>query len=510
MNKQTKEAFDNAETFSPDEPQPLVRKVDPATEFPVNALGDVLGAAAKAIQDITQAPLSMCGQSVLAAATLAVQGLADVKLPRGGGKGKPLSCFCVSVSESGERKSSVDQHALAPVRQFEKRLEDEHREQLKEYRIKAEAYAVAKKKAVSGEGGRGKKMEMAGIEANLRALGDVPLPPLLPIGTCTDPTIEGLLKMMPNARASLGLFSDEAGTFVGGYGMSSENRLKTAAALSNLWGASRIDRVRALDGVSIMVGRRVSAHLMMQPGVADGFLGDGQLADQGLLSRLLLAAPDSTAGTRFESGRTVKPESTEALETYSKALYALLELPLPLREGTQNELQPPVLIFTPEAETLWVEFADHIESQIGDGKDLDPVRGLACKAAEHAARIAGVLTLVNNPMATAIDANTLQNACDLMNFYLAEALRLFGKAAANADIAKAELVRRWLHTSWPEPYISVTELVQYGPNSIRDNATARQVMLILQETGHLHTLKQSVTIKGIKRRNAWQVIRGDA
>lgn len=76
MNKTFKEAFDNAETFTPDEPQPLVRQIDPATAFPVNALGNVLGAAATAIQDITQAPLSMCGQSVLAAATLAAQGLA--------------------------------------------------------------------------------------------------------------------------------------------------------------------------------------------------------------------------------------------------------------------------------------------------------------------------------------------------------------------------------------------------------------------------------------------------
>lgn len=505
MNKQFKEAFDSAETFTPDEPQPLIRKVDPATPFPVDALGPVLGAGARAIQDITQAPLSMCGQSVLAAATLAAQGLADVKLPRGGGKGRPLSGFFVTVAATGERKSTVDNLALAPVRMREGALREQYAEQAREYGIKAEAFSEAKKKATKGEKGRDSR---TAIEANLRALGEAPLPPLQPMLTCTDPTSEGLGKMLAIAWPALGVFSDEGGTFVGGYGMNKDNAIKTAAAFSKLWDGAPFDRVRALDGASVMVGRRVTAHLMMQPNVADTLLGNRELMGQGFLSRVLLCAPDSTAGTRFEEGRKVKPESRTALQVYEDTLEALLNHPLPLAEGKRNELVPPALTFTPDAVSEWLRFHDHIEKQAGDGGELEAIRGLACKAAEHAARIAGVLTLVHNQKATEIAAETLQNACELMNFYLAEALRLFGKAAANADIAKAELVRHWLHTSWTEPYLSVTEVVQYGPSSTRDNATAREVILILEETGHLHKLKESVTIRGMKRRDAWQVIRG--
>ncbi len=154
MNKQFKEAFDSAETFIPDEPQPLVRKVDPATAFPVTALGGMLGKTALAIHDITQAPLSMCGQSVLAAATLAAQGLADVKLPRGGGKGRPLSGFFVTVAATGERKSSVDNIALVPVRQREEVLRTQYAEQMKEFGIQVKAYAEAEKNATKGEGRR--------------------------------------------------------------------------------------------------------------------------------------------------------------------------------------------------------------------------------------------------------------------------------------------------------------------------------------------------------------------
>ncbi len=495
-------AINTAEIFTPDEPEPLIRKVAPAAAFPVHALGDVLGKAAQAIHDITQAPLSMCGQSVLAAATLAAQGLADVKLPRGGSNGRPLSGFFVTVAATGERKSTVDNLALASVRMREGDLRDQYTEQIKNYALKAQAYEAAAKKAKSEKG----KDARTAIEANLRALGDAPLPPLHPMLTCTDPTIEGLGKMLATAWPSLGIFSAEGGTFVGGYGMSADNRLKTAAAMSNMWDGAPFDRVRSLDGVSIMAGRRVSAHLMMQPGVADSFLGADDLADQGLLSRLLLAAPNSTAGTRYEVGRTIKPESQPSLDTYNAAITALLSAPLPLAKGKRNELSPPILTFTLDAAAVWAQFHDHIEGQAGDGGELAPIRGLACKAAEHAARIAGVLTLVKNPKAAQIDAETLQDACELVEFYLQEALRLFGKAAVNSDIAEAEKVRHWLHSSWPETHIALSDVLRWGPHSIRDNTTARRVLNVLAATGHVQKTLQPVIIKGKRRRQSWQII----
>jgi hypothetical protein len=58
-----------------------MREFPPADPFPVDALGPVLAAAASAIHDRVRAPLAICGNSVLAAATLAVQGRANVVLP---------------------------------------------------------------------------------------------------------------------------------------------------------------------------------------------------------------------------------------------------------------------------------------------------------------------------------------------------------------------------------------------------------------------------------------------
>src|SRR3989442_3643222 len=107
--ERVREAIDGAEEVNPEAPRPLMRDMPPADRFPVDALGDVLAPAAHAIQDRVQAPLAICGQSVLAAATLAVQAHADVELPMR--QLRPLTNFYMTIAATGERKSAVDAEA---------------------------------------------------------------------------------------------------------------------------------------------------------------------------------------------------------------------------------------------------------------------------------------------------------------------------------------------------------------------------------------------------------------
>jgi hypothetical protein len=72
---------DRVEQTAPEPPRPLMREPPAADPFPIDELGDVLAPAARAIHDRVQAPLAICGQAVLAIATLAVQAQADVELP---------------------------------------------------------------------------------------------------------------------------------------------------------------------------------------------------------------------------------------------------------------------------------------------------------------------------------------------------------------------------------------------------------------------------------------------
>jgi hypothetical protein len=135
-------------------PRPLIRELPPADPFPMDALGDLLGSAARAIHERVQCPVAICGQSVIAAATLAAQGHVDVELPTG--HIKPISNFFMTIAETGERKTAADSEALWPVRKREKGLREEYDEALPSYDNQKVAWEKAREAAVrKAKGDRG-------------------------------------------------------------------------------------------------------------------------------------------------------------------------------------------------------------------------------------------------------------------------------------------------------------------------------------------------------------------
>ena len=75
---------------------------------------------------------------------------------------------------------------------------------------------------------------------------------------------------------------------------------------------------------------------MVQPDVAAILLNDRLLTNQGLLSRFLVTAPDSAAGTRL--WHEPAPTSDAALKRYGARLLEIMEARLPLVDGKANEL----------------------------------------------------------------------------------------------------------------------------------------------------------------------------
>lgn len=497
---QAKAAFDAAKPFVPEPPRPLRRATPPADPFPLDALGGVLQPAAEAIVERVQCPAAIAGQSVLAAATLAVQGHADVELPTR--EVRPLSSFFVSIAASGERKSTADQIALWPIQNRESGLREAHEADVLTYGIAISGWESTRKHILSKSSSSREHKEQA-----LEDLGPPPVPPLEPLLTCPEPTFEGLYRLLQGGQPSVGVFSSEGAQFVGGFGMSQEHRLKTAAALSGIWDGEPIKRVRAGDGVVIMPGRRVAMHLMLQPGVARRLLGSGELADQGLLSRLLVSAPDSTAGARF--WREPPPDSEAAIRRYGARLLSILEAPLPLAAGKPNELKPRPLRLSDEARRCWTRFADHVECEIRPGGPLAPIRALANKLAQHAARLAAVLTLVEDIDAATLTTAMFERGILLAEHYAAEALRLAPCGDVDATLLLAEEVLAWLRTRWTDALIALPDIYQLGPPGVRDAKTARLVLAALEEHGWLTRIEGGAEIRGQRRRDVWRIFKVD-
>ncbi len=456
-----------------DGPLPLFPDLPPAGPYPVEALGPVLGRAANAIAHKIQVPAAMASQSVLATAALAAQAHADVTLPYG--QVRPVSLFFVTVAASGDRKSSADNEALWPVKKHEAALRERHAAAMKDWLI-ADAAWTAQKRKIEGDG----KLDLAGRKQRLVELGNEPLRPLAAFLTTGDLTVEGLTKNWGDLLPALGIFTNEGGTFTGGHAMSDDNRLKTAAMLSEVWDGKPVKRVRALDGVTILPGRRLSLHLMVQPDAAAGFLGNGTLRDQGMLSRVLAAAPATLAGTRFHS--EPDPADDAAIRAYGDRILSLLEAPLPLANGTRNELEPRALALDADAKAELVAFADHVEREIGTPDSLNSVRDLAAKAAEHAARIAGVLTIVADRGAATIGRDAMAAAVALADWYVNEALRLHHAGRRDPKLVRAQALLDWLRERGGAG-VMVRDVLRLGPAATRTKAAAEEALAVLKGHG---------------------------
>ncbi len=476
-------------------PEPLRRPLPPAEPYPLDALGDVLGDAAKAIHAVVQAPAGLCGQSVLSAASLAAQPHADVVID---GRREPLSLWHVTVGDSGERKSGADRWALQAHREAERADADTYRHSMAAYDVELSAHKAAARAAE-------KVKDADSIRTNLERLGPPPEPPLSPLLLVPEATLEGLHKLYQSGRPSLGLFNDDAGDFLDGHAMSRDNRTKSAAGFSKLWDSGEFARIRAGDGAAKFYGRRLAMHVMVQPVIAERVLSDDVLTGQGFLPRCLVAWPTSTVGTRSYCDADLSQDP--ALARYWSRMRDLLTAPLPLRDGFRNELEPRALHLAPGAKARWIEVHNAIEADTAG--EFASVRAWASKAASQVARIAGVLTLVEESDATAIRVETVDRAARLVAYHLREAARIAGTASVPAKVRHAEALLSWCRETG-RALLHSSDALRNGPRCIRTTEAFREAVGVLVAAGWVEYQDGGAMLDGAMRVHVWRVYTGDA
>jgi len=476
-------------------PEPLRRPVPPPEPYPVAELGPILQPAAESLRRVIQAPDAVCGASVLAAASLAAQALANVEID---GREIPLSLWMLTVAESGERKSAVDGEAMRAAREHEKELakayeleQRAHAAELAEWEARC---ADAKKAAGKSKG--------VGLAAALQAIGPAPPAPLIPRLIVGDFTAEGLAKLLAGGWPSVGAFTDEAALVFGGHGMSKETVTRTAGTLCKLWDNGTLDRVRALDGATKLYGRRLALHLMAQPVIAERALSDDVLAGQGFLARCLLAWPESTAGTRSYRAESLRDDAALARMAYR--LGELHRQPLPLAEGERQELRPRALHLDATAKAVWVQLHDAVEAGMRPGGQFATVKPWASKTPEQALRIAGVLALLESDAVQAVDAGTMARAAELALWHLHEAVRLAGTAELSPEVRDAEALLKWCHDTGRTLLYS-TDALHKGPARIRERETFTRAMGELERAGWAEALEGGMELDGRHRRNVWRI-----
>jgi hypothetical protein len=200
-----------------DLPDPLPKRQAPI-KFPLEALGNILGEAAKRLAYYVQVPEGMAGQSVFAAAGLVAQ--AHINVQRGSIGSGPVSIYCLSVAESGDRKSTLDRLALAPIRLFESERAKALSDKEKRYKAEMEAWVLRHDSIIKSCN----KPNVELSENEQKQLSEKlfhheiikPKAPPRSNITFSEPTAEGIWRHYIQGELSAGLFSDEGISFFGG------------------------------------------------------------------------------------------------------------------------------------------------------------------------------------------------------------------------------------------------------------------------------------------------------
>jgi len=483
-------------------PEPLTGILEAPKPYPVEALGEVMGGMALAVQDATQAPLALCGQSVLMAGALIAQGFKEIEMPHGK---IPLSLFSLIIAESGERKSATDELAMKPIRLHEQAKGEQYQADLKDSIKEKTAFNEAEKsikrsipKDYTGEKAR------EWVKDELNKLNTLPPPPMMPTYTTSDATIEGVIKHFRQALPVLGIYTDEGGAFFGGHSMAKEQAKKSISLFSQAWNGKPLDMMRADKdtGVFRLYGRRLSISLMTQPVIALEALSDSLMSGQGFIARFLICYPQSNIGKRPYKAFNIAHDPR-----FTKYFAVMMER---LEDGfmlkPEGGLDLAAITLNANSEQAYIRFHNEIEQGMANNQPYAHLRGEASKIAEQALRVAGVLTVIKHGyQCQFIDVVEMKAGIRLARYSLDELLRITNQAVIDPDTKDAIKLLEWI-TDKGHKLLYPVLIQQTAPNALRKKERYERALFKLIEHRYIELLENGTVVDGIKRKEVYKVL----
>lgn len=234
--------------------------------------------------------------------------------------------------------------------------------------------------------------------------------------------------------------------------------------------------------VGIAYDRRVSVHMMAQEPTVREALNNPLLQGQGFLPRFLMSSAPSIAGTRFISVDSLK---TNAYQSAAVQCFWARCKEIALLEsfaGIDGAVKPPVIELTPEAQEVWIDFYNRIESEQNSlGEYGGALKPFASRSGELARRLAAGFALFEGE--AVISAKTMTAACEVAGHSLSEWVRYLGSAQPDRQLVQAAALMDWLKAKgWLEFHRD--KLGREGP--ARRNAKLRDGLLaVLLKHHHL-------------------------
>ncbi len=428
-------ATESPPSAAPEWPDPILPGMLRTPQIPPALLPTWLGDMAHALAESTQTPPALAVMSGLAVLATVLQRRFEVA-PYGDGYTEPLALWTLSASPSGTRKSAVLGAMLGPLVYWEKLLRDRMRGDI----AKANAQrAVAKKRIerLQQDGAKAKDAsERAAITSEIeREETDMPEEIRAPRLFSGDTTAERLQAMLVEHGERMAVHSDEAGIFLIMAGIYNGGAANLDVFLQGHAGsAMRVDRA----GRSAHVDKpALSFGLLLQPGVLSEVASSRRFRDSGLLARFLYAMPASNVGTRDVRRHTPIPHAVR--DEYERRLFGLLE-------GVPGEVQAPkVLPLSDPAREIWLDMAEAIEREQGDGGRYESISDWTSKLPGAVARVAALLEIAEMGLQTnQVGLGAMERAVSLARLWIPHAQAAFGMLGTDAADVDAGAIVKWL------------------------------------------------------------------
>jgi replicative DNA helicase len=447
--------------------------------FPAELLPDWLAEQVFAVAEFTQTPIDLAGSLALACLSTAAGGRAEVEV-RGSWR-EPTNLYTVVVLPPGSRKSAVFAAMVGPILSAEKALVDRTAPAIVEAELSAKVAGKAAEKAAlaaanADPAGRDTLLAEATVAAMNAEAITVPAKPRL---VADDITSETAASLLAEQGGRLAVLSPEGGIFATIAGRYSGTPNLEVFLKGHAGDLMRVDRrsreAEHVDKPALTMGLAVQPEILRDIAGMPGFRG------LGLLARILFAVPENTVGRRKIGA---DPVPVKVAADYHSGLHALV---LSLAEWTD----PAVLVLAAEANERVLDIEREVEPRLAPGGAWAHVVDWGSKYTGAVVRIAGLLHLAEHPSdgwGRSVDADTVERAALIGEYYAAHALAAFDDMGADAATRNARQVLAWIERTATSAFTKRDAFRAVQSSQIKTVADLDPALAVLEAHGYLRPL----------------------
>ena len=491
INSAATSAANNTKPFAP-----LNKQITSSEPIPMDALPEMMRDSILRYQEYGQQPTELILISALAAASVACQGIANIKIDEK--LEMPLSLFMTLIAESGERKTSADAYFQKPIKNVEKTANEKYSKIKQEYDIQKTSYESQVDGITQAIKKAAKERDTATVKKQEDALKQLEAPKLksYPKVLLSNATLESVVGHLAKGFPSILWGSSEGGLVVNSHSFKEEHLIQTYAALNTIWDSGEISMDRKISESFSVKNGRVTYAIMLQPAIAlQLFKNSGNtMRGIGFLARSFMLFPSSTIGTR----QYIEPTDDMA-DTFLLRIEELLKKQIDSYCSDQYK-SFNILTLNTAAKKSWTESYNKIEKLSKEGSDFGDYKDFASKFSNNVARLAGIFHIIDRNDDSdcivieedcIVQKDHMDKAIKLAEWLLRESIRCVSNLGNFEDNNALDLFKWLLEHGFKHTSFKKREVQQRCPHKLRNSATLQKTLDLLVDNGYITKNKNS-------------------